>query len=281
MNLTFHDLLKTFGIDPGKIRLVRHGNKELKNVLETFQNDKEKFLEYTAWQSPRKFRGAEFLAIFSPARGTTSLFLGIWKVNGVTETSDLKPRHLELLQKHKLPEEWFKRSVHYQLEPTDLMASLSERLVIEWGESTLSWVQSRNKTVVQIKPVNSIGEFTSYDSTLLSYEDLQRLSRDSDSNEAWIKALSSVNGVYLIKYKKDGRLYVGSAYGKGGILSRWFEYARTGDAKNKKLVGLEPTAFEFSVLEICPATMSDKDVIARENRWKICLGTREFGLNEN
>ena len=281
MNLTFHDLLKTFGIDPGKVRLVRHGNKEIKNVLKTFQKDKEKFSEYTAWQSPRTFGDAEFLAIFPPARGTTSLFLGIWKLNGVTETHDLEPRHLELLQKHKLPEEWFKRSVRYQIELTSLMASLSERLVIDWGKSTLRWVQSQNKTVVQIKPMNSISDFTSYDSILLSYEDLQRLSRDSDSNEAWIKALSSVNGVYLIKYKNDGRLYVGSAYGKGGVLNRWFSYARTGDAGNKKLVGLESSAFEFSVLEICPATMSAEDVIARENRWKICLGTREFGLNEN
>ncbi|MGB8368496.1 MAG: GIY-YIG nuclease family protein [Limisphaerales bacterium] len=86
---------------------------------------------------------------------------------------------------------------------------------------------------------------------------------------------------YLIKYKKDGRLYVGSAYGKGGILDRWFEYGRTGDAGNKKLVGLDPFEFEFSVLEICPATMSAEEVIEREKRWKKCLGTREFGLNDN
>lgn len=281
MNLTFHDLLKTFGVHPGKVRLVRHVNRQIENVLETFQNDKAKLLEYTAWQNHGSFGDAEYLAIFSPARGTTSLFLGICKINGVTENRNLESKHLELLQKHKLPEVWFKSSVRYQLELTDLMASLSERLVIEWGKSTRRWVQSRNKTVVQIKPLNSIGDFTSYDSILLSYEDLQKLSRDSDSNEAWIIALSSVNGVYLIKHKVDGRLYVGSAYGKGGILNRWFTYARTGDAGNKKLTGLEPTAFEFSVLEICPATMSAEDVIARENRWKICLGTREFGLNEN
>jgi hypothetical protein len=74
-------------------------------------------------------------------------------------------------------------------------------------------------------------------------------------------------------------LCVGSAYGRGGILSRWFEYGRSGDGGNKKLIGLNPQEFEFSILEICPATMSAEDIVNRENRWKECLGTREFGLN--
>ena len=280
MNLSIYDLLKTFGINPDKIRLVRHGNKEI-SVLDVFHKDKERFLEYTAWQRPKAFGNAEYLVIFYPGRGTTSLFLGIWKIHGVTQTNELQASHLDLLRKHNLPEGWYSTSVHYNLETTDLMSSLSERLVIEWGKSTLKWVQKRDKAVVQIKPTNSIGAFTSYDKLLLSYEDLQTLRRDTDSNESWVNALSSVNGVYLIKYKKDGRLYVGSAYGKGGILNRWFEYGRSGHAGNKKLIGLESSEFEFSVLEICPSTMSAEDVIKRENRWKECLGTREFGLNDN
>lgn len=161
------------------------------------------------------------------------------------------------------------------------MFSLSERLVIEWGKGTLSWVQSHDKAVVQIKPLNSIGTFTSYDKIKLSYEDLQKLRSHTDSNEAWVNALSAVNGVYLIKYNVDGRLYVGSAYGKGGMLNRWLEYGKSGHAGNSKLVGLDLSKFEFSVLEICPATMSAEDVIKRENRWKESLGTRKFGLNDN
>ena len=86
------------------------------------------------------------------------------------------------------------------------MLDLSQRLVIEWGKSTVSWVQSKNKDIVQVKPENSIGDFLSYDSILLSYADLQKLIKDTDSNFSWVNALSSVNGVYLIKYKHDGRL---------------------------------------------------------------------------
>lgn len=278
--LTLFDLLKTYGIKPEKIRLVRHGNKEI-DVLETFLEDIEKFTEYTAWQKDGKYGDAEYLAIFCPARGTTSLFLGLWKILGVTENKNLKQKHIDSLMKHGLPEGWLKKSVRYDLELSPVMLELSQRLVIEWGHSTVSWVQSKNKDVVQIKPINSIGDFTSYDSILLSYKDLVHLIRDTDSNISWVNALSSVNGVYLIKNKSDGRLYVGSAYGKGGILGRWASYAKTGHAGNKLLKDLDPHAFEFSILEISPSTMSAEDVIARENRWKECLGTREFGLNEN
>lgn len=278
--LTFYDLLRTYGVKPSDVRLVRHSNKEI-SIFETFLHETEKFTEYTSWQKPGKYGKSKYLAVFCPARGTTSLFLGLWKIEGNTENKNLKPNHLALLRKHALPEIWYERSDRYNLKLTNIMVDLSQRLVIEWGKSTVSWVQSKNKHVVQIKPVNSIGEFISYDSILLSYTDLQKLIKDTDSNISWINALSSVNGIYLIKYKKDGRLYVGSAYGKDGILGRWASYAKTGHAGNKLLKELDPHLFEFSVLEILASTMSADDVIARENRWKECLGTRVFGLNDN
>jgi hypothetical protein len=279
-NLTFYDILKIYGIEPADVLLVRHGNKEIQ-VLETFLDATEKFTEYTAWQKEDKYGTSKYLAVFCPARGTTSLFLGIWEINGCTANKDLKPKHFALLRKHNLPEVWYESSVRYDLKLSSSIFDLSQRLVIEWGKSTISWVQHKNKDVVQIKPVNSIGDFTSYDNVLLSYSDLQKLIRDTDSNASWVNALSSVNGVYLIKYKNNGQLYVGSAYGKGGILGRWASYAKTGHAGNKLLKKLDPRQLEFSILEISPSTMSADDVISRENRWKECLGTREFGLNDN
>jgi hypothetical protein len=93
-------------------------------------------------------------------------------------------------------------------------------------------VQKKDKPVVLIKGVNSIGDFISYDDVQLSYADLQRLIKDTDSNIAWVNALSSVNGVYLIRHIMDGKLYVGSAYGKDGILGRWRAYARSGHGGN-------------------------------------------------
>jgi len=278
--ITLFDLFRAYGIDPAKVRLVRHSDKEIP-VLETFQMATAKFTEYTAWQVPRKFGKSKYLAVFAPARSTNSLFLGLWKIEGLTKNKDLQPRHLDLLERYKLPDVWSKDHDHYDLLLTNKMHDLKQRLVIDWGKSTVSWVQTKDKNIVEIRSPNSIGAFTSYDGILLSFADLRRLVHDTESNAVWINALSSVNGVYLVKHTRDGRLYVGSAYGKGGILQRWTSYANTGHAGNMRLKGLDPNNFEFSLLEITPSTMSADDVIARENRWKECLGTREFGLNEN
>ncbi len=278
--ITFHDLLKSYGVDPQCVRVVRHGNKEI-NVLDVFQNNKERFNQYCSWQKENKYGKSKYLAVFAPARGTTSLFLGMWAVEGVTKNNELQKKHLRMLVKNDLPQHWFGEHVYYHLKITELMSDLSERLVIEWGKSTLNWVQIKDKNIVQIKPKNSIDDFSSYDDIQLSYSDLKKLMRDSDSNTSWVNALSSVNGVYLILNKTDGRLYVGSAYGKDGILGRWSAYSKSGHGDNKLLKALDPENFEFSVLEITPLVMSIDEVIDRENRWKVRLATREFGLNDN
>lgn len=278
--ITLFKLLQTYGIDPGTVRLVRHGNKEIQ-VLDVFRQDPERFTHYTAWQREDKYGDARFLLVFAPALGTTALFLGIWQIEDVTLNDELTEKHRRILVRHSLPAGWFDRSVYYHLRRIDAMSDLSERLVIDWGHSTLQWVQRKDKPVVQIKPLHSIGEFVSYDAVQLHYDDLRRLTTDRDSNITWVNALSTVNGVYLIRHMKDGRLYVGSAYGEGGILGRWAKYARSGHGGNKLLKALDPRNFEFSVLEIAPSTMSGEEVIARENRWKERLGTREFGLNDN
>lgn len=113
----------------------------------------------------------------------------------------------------------------------------------------------------------------------LNFTDLKALVKFPDTNLTWVKALSSVNGIYLIKEKTTGKLYVGSAYGDRGIYGRWSTYAKTGHGENQKLRDLDPHNFQFSILEIIPPTTRPKDVINFENRWKERLGTRQFGLN--
>lgn len=44
-----------------------------------------------------------------------------------------------------LPIRWFGTSAFYHLEPVDVMADLSERLVVDWGHATLQWVQRKDK----------------------------------------------------------------------------------------------------------------------------------------
>ncbi len=106
----------------------------------------------------------------------------------------------------------------------------------------------------------------------------------------WQGALAETKGVYLITDIKTSMLYVGSAYGEGGVWSRWQNYIETGHGQNtalKELVQREGKDycrqnFRFSILDhMLPGTLDD-DVIRRETYWKQILRSRgEFGFNRN
>jgi hypothetical protein len=149
------------------------------------------------------------------------------------------------------------------------------------GGGTVAWVQSVDKEILEIKGESSIGDFKSYDYIHLTYRELKKIIEHPSSNITWVTALSNVNGIYLIRENSTGQLYVGSAYGEKGIFGRWKNYATNGHGGNKELMGLDPNNFEFSILEILSSTSSAEEVIEKENKWKIKLGTRQNGLNVN
>lgn len=132
----------------------------------------------------------------------------------------------------------------------------------------------------------TVGDFPGYNSVLLSYRMLKTIVRES--NPSWKSALCNVSGVYLINDTSDGKLYVGSAYGLGGIWQRWSEYAKNGHGGNIELKNLLHVKniehfekFQFSILEIIDINSNENYVIERENHWKNVFKSREFGLNKN
>lgn len=84
-----------------------------------------------------------------------------------------------------------------------------------------------------------------------------------------------------------GQLYVGSAYGKDGILGRWKTYVATGHGGNAALKALltnnaeRKDVFSFTVLRTLPRTLTQKEVIEKEQLYKKKLGSRVHGLNLN
>ena len=105
----------------------------------------------------------------------------------------------------------------------------------------------------------------------------------------WKATLSSIKGVYVISDKKNGKQYVGSAYGDMGIWARWACYMGTGHGWNDELTKLisEKTIkyarenFHFSIVEIMLMTTADEEVRERESFWKGVLLSREHGYNRN
>lgn len=278
--ITFHRILEIYGIKKSKLRLVRHSNKEIP-IRDTFRDEPVRFEMYQSFQAPKRFGNAERIAVFGPHHRTTGIFLGLWDITGCLKNADFNDDIKELLKQHDLPESWFHDSDLYKLQKNLALDDLSERLVIEWGRSTVSWVQSKDKEVVEIKPKKSIGDFQSYSLVDLSMAELRNIIESPASNQTWVTALSSVNGVYLIRDKRSGKLYVGSAYGENGMYGRWSTYAQSGHGGNQELKPLDANHFQFSILEILSATTTADGAIQCENRWKEKLGTRTFGLNNN
>ena len=140
----------------------------------------------------------------------------------------------------------------------------------------------------EILPAQYSGErFPGYEFINHDFKILEPIFRSERDN--WKAPLSSVKGVYLISDNRNGKKYVGSAYGDMGIWSRWACYIGTGHGWNdeltalidEKTIGYARRNFRFSLLEIMSMTTSEKTVRARESHWKEALLTRKFGYNRN
>lgn len=282
--MNFSDIIKLHNLNPTEFRLMRHGYKEI-NPLDAFQNDRKIFDAYQSFQSKSKFKNAKYIASFAPYHGNQALFLGVWSIQDeIIPNSKAPAKQLKLVERFG----WPLKGSYYLLTEVDSFKNLSERLVIDWGGSTVSWVQKiTNKPVIAIFPPGSIKEFENYESTILTYSDVKSMTDNITSNPTWYNALKSVNGIYCITDTYNGKLYIGSAYGKQGIWRRWKQYAETGHGGNKLLMDLlrkNPNRikkFQFSVLEILPATSTPDDAIYKENLWKNKLGSRINGYNDN
>ena len=106
----------------------------------------------------------------------------------------------------------------------------------------------------------------------------------------WKAALENVKGVYLVADKRNGKRYVGAAYGDSGVWSRWNCYIETGHGWNDELTRLIKRKglayarknFRISLLEYRPVKTDDRDIIEREVYWKNALLSRSpLGYNKN
>ena len=180
------------------------------------------------------------------------------------------------------------KQIFYKLERIPLLEQYRNRLVIDWGKNSQTYIQKRlDKPVSEIYPQGFVSLFPGWDKVYLSYKELQEIINNPDGNKDWYEYLSRHAGVYVIHDKSTGDQYVGSAYGGSGIWSRWQGYARTGHNGNKALKALAgqnkdfANNFVFSLHHVFSKTISKNEVIAYESLLKEKLGSRAFGLNEN
>ena len=198
-----------------------------------------------------------------------SILFGIFKVNGFDQRN----------------EKYF-----YYLEQLKEFDYFSNRIIIDWGKSTLSWHQwydKQAKEIIQILPKGHLGLFPGLLNFVLDFDELESLIDNPEANHDWKSNLASVNGIYLILDKNTGNQYIGSANGKEGVWQRWSEYAKTFDGGNKKLKKICKNTtdyhknFRYSILQSLPSNISQKEIVKIESIYKEKLGTKAYGLNMN
>lgn len=277
--MTLQELLAAKGVDLERTKLIRHN---LSNDEITTYYDKGYIELYQRIQRPSRFRNCDYVVSFIGEEGTLGTLLGCYKVNGyVNFDPAMIPWDVSM---------GVESDVIYNLEETDILADLQNRLVIDWGKGAINWCQNGTtvKEVVEIRRVMSEIEFIDYDNIVLSWDMLHKIVYNKASYKKWEDKLSAVAGVYLITDTNSGKHYVGSASGMdGGIWGRWCEYARTKHGGNKQLIALmekDPDYcryFQYSILEVLPLKQDKHDVLKREQLFKRKLQSIKFGLNDN
>ena len=297
-DLTLKDLIKLEGLEYEnlKFRVVRH--KMNRKGWEDFDNlirfDNEMLSAFAGSQERLVYKDADIILTFVALPGTKALFRTAHINHGQISFNQYKKYYkgykpfLNYRKNNSREEDILDDFYFYKLEDSNLLESYKNRLVIEWGKSTVSWVQSSTeKEVTEIYPKGFVSLFPGWDKVHLSHKELTEIINNPNGNKDWYEYLSRHSGVYVIFDSSTGNQYVGSASGGKGIWSRWEGYVKTGHNGNKGLKALAKdnpdfaNTFTYSLHHVFPKTVSKKDVLYYESLLKNKLGSRAFGLNEN
>ena len=161
------------------------------------------------------------------------------------------------------------------------------RLIVRFKNKSQTMIRLANSVmdeceVLQILPDTFDNDiFPGYDKVNISWNELSRIIK----KESWKTALHNQKGVYLITDTKNGKMYVGSAYGENMILGRWKSYVKNGNGGNVELKKIKfeyiKNNFGYSILDIFKSTVDDDTILERESWWKEVLLSRDFGYNKN
>lgn len=276
--LTFNHLLQSAGMELSSVRLVRHQDnrksqgerKSLYNLWTAHDGRFDLYQELQGADNPFPVGG--FLASFVVTPSRETLFVGIYKVNG---KGPFKGEIICPLKGNicKSP-----GHLRFDLELCSLLREYEGRVVIDWGPGARSWIQ---RPVNKAKPILEL-RATIQEPYFPGFTDFKWELNELDSlPPSWKEVLKATGGVYLLTCLQTGELYVGSASGQEGFLSRFHSYAADNHGGNSLLKKRRPKPYQISILELASSAATKEEIIRREGIWKGKLGSRAFGLNLN
>jgi hypothetical protein len=288
--MQFNDLLSDEHIDAKDVMVFRHRPREpkLRKVLPWLVDENhDLFNAYQQTQGrivEKAMSRAKFVASFIGHEAGKAVFVGLYKVNGHKTLSYTQywkePLNAELRDKYELtgpgdktPTLWF------YLDLLDFHKEWKGKLIVCWPGKELSWWRWADRNAFQIHAITEDSildrEMPKWDQLILTWNEIAVLPK------RWCDRISQWRGIYFILDERDGKGYVGAAYGEDNLLGRWHNYAKSGHGGNKELLKRKPENFRFSILQLVPHDMEPEDVQSLEASWKDRLHTREFGLNDN
>ena len=277
--ITVKQFLKSAGLDvpEDRIKLVRHSDHLGRSIRQVVADGV--FDVYQAEQDPKAkpFHNCDVIASFIGIEGNQAEFIGVYSVNGSrpftkNDFADV-PDYLRLAHRDGKARIW------YELEERKEFAPLRGRLIAQW-KSTRGWYQSKDLVVRELKAPGRVMSFPGYQDVVVSLAELRAICRNPASHPDWVAALKFTAAIYRIVDFSTGMTYIGSAYGRSGLWRRWCEYAETGHGNNKKLLGLAPEHFQWSIVRTLSGVMSEAEVIRLEHLEMRKHGSRKStGLN--
>ena len=86
--LYFTDILKKAGLDPAKVKLIRHSLSD-KDFHDCYYAEPQMVWEYTRIQKPGFSKGYDYWCVFVSGKGTTARLFACYKVNGAVSATPL------------------------------------------------------------------------------------------------------------------------------------------------------------------------------------------------
>ncbi|SME39020.1 hypothetical protein BACERE00185_04535 [Bacillus mobilis] len=280
VQLYLSDLLKRCNYDLKRTLLIRHAMKHPRFIQAYSEGS---LREYTQHQDPGFFDKYDKVIVFSGDKGTTAKYLKSYKVRHGD-----KPHTSDRCSKF-LFEPYENNMMHplFEIE-NDPLSAYENKLFIEWGKGARNWYQrgTIEKLITQL--VNtSKAVFPGFENVILKYDELKKMFDDGDTYADWHKALRSINAIYAITDCSNGKIYIGSSYNKGGLFSRWKDYADKIHGGNNALKLLHKQdvkaylQFQYSILKVLPRDITPLEAVEIENKFKEKLQTIKYGYNEN
>lgn len=219
--LGFNSLLTSVGLDPTKVRLLRHRHKrEYQRLVyqDAIRRD-PRFERYQSGQSNPtvidQICSADAIAAFVVGPAGESVFVGLWRVTGSRKTHLPDPYVTAV----RPPRDGCATIMLERMADLDKYCG---RIVVDWGGGERAWVQyadRRDKEIVEIRRTAEEPHFPGFARFACGLHEVNSLPA------TWLEALRTSRGVYLLVDRETGAQYVGSATGEDGFIGRWRGYA--------------------------------------------------------